>query len=49
MRRSKHMKKIANDDTKEFEKHSKRRDKVWSDLSNELDSYVTKKIKKRNH
>ena len=37
------MKKIANYDTKEFEKHSKRRDKVWSDLLSELDSYVSKK------
>lgn len=43
-----HAKKIANYDTKEYEKHSKRRDKVWNDLSNELDSYVTKKTNKRN-
>ena len=43
-----HIEKTANYDTKEYEKHSKRRDKVWSDLSSELDSYVTKKTKKRN-
>ena len=42
-----HIEKTANYDTKEYEKYSKRRDKVWSDLSSELDSYVTKKTKKR--